>query len=146
MNHNQSNHNCHVSLTQLKSCLPPLSLSAILCSLQVTTRDQVGGPKTPHVLGCYGSCGSCGCDLFSASIFLKSAKNGLHGLPGLFRLPAIHTIRLSERGTQDFSCVRLFWQLWMLWLRFILSKLFLNLPLMVFMVCLVSVVHLQFTQ
>ena len=38
INHNQSIPNCHISLTQLKSCLP--SLSAILCKLQMDHRDH----------------------------------------------------------------------------------------------------------
>ena len=53
-------------------------------------REKEG--KTSAVLSWYGSCGCFGCDLFSTGNFLKFAKNGPHGLRGLFGLPAIHTV------------------------------------------------------
>ena len=92
-----------------------------------TVWQRGDGGKISAVLGWYGRCRCSGSDLISASIFLKFPKNGLHGLGGLCGLSAIHTVWQRERGgRQDFRCVKLIWQLGMLWLWFILSQQFLK--------------------
>ena len=83
--------------------------------------EEGEGKTAPAVLGWYGSCGCFGCDLFSASILLKFTKNSLHGLPGLCDLLQFTQHGRERRWRQNFSCVRLICQLWLLWLWFILS-------------------------
>ena len=86
---------------------------------------------------------------FQLAFFFKFSKNGLHGLPGLCGLPAIHTIsqiEIERGGHKTSAMLGCYCSCGCSGCDLFSASFFLNLPRMVSIVCLVYVVYLQLTQ